>query len=56
MGLSRVLNYLHNPKLYDLSVEIGSILPILNKIVTQKHVKVITERLNSVYNENLEYI
>ena len=56
MGLSEVLNYLHNPKRYDLSAETGSILPILNKTVTQKHVKAIIERRNSVDNDNLEYI
>ena len=56
MGLSEALNYFHIPKRYDLSPETGSILPILNKTVTQKHVKAIIQRLNSVVNKNLEYI
>ena len=56
VGLSGVLNYLHNPKRYDLSAVTGSILPILNKIVTQKHAKAVIQWLNSVDNENHEYI
>ena len=56
MELSGVLNYLHNPKRDDLSAETGSIFPNLNKTVTQKHVKTIIQRLNSIDKENIEYI
>ena len=45
---------MHNPKWDDLRAGTGSILHIPNKIVIEKHVNAIIERLNSVDNENLD--